>query len=72
MPNSGRFIISLDYELMWGVRDHHTKESYGAAVLGARNAIPRMLAMFEKYNVQATWATVGLLFCETKDEMIAR
>ena len=30
----GYFVISLDYELMWGVRDSQTKESYGKNILG--------------------------------------
>ena len=68
---TGVFIISLDFELMWGVRDHLTKEQYGRNVLGAREAIPRMLQVFEQYGICATWATVGFLFCESKDELIA-
>ena len=65
------FVISLDFELMWGVRDHLTKEQYGRNVLGAREAIPRLLDCFAGRNLRATWATVGLLFCESKDEMLA-
>ncbi len=63
-------VISLDFELLWGVRDHSDRQSYGANVLGAREAIPRMLEMFAKNGVRATWATVGFLFCETKDELL--
>jgi len=58
----GTFVISLDFELMWGVRDLQTKETYGANVLGARLAIPAMLALFEEFGLHVTWATVGLLF----------
>lgn len=65
-----QFIISLDYELLWGLRDIHDKKTYGKAVIGARVAIPKMLDLFEKYGIGATWSTVGLLFCEDKDEMI--
>ncbi len=64
------FVISLEFELMWGVRDHHTKSTYGANVLGVRQAIPRMLEAFQRYGIRATWATVGFLFCESKDEML--
>jgi hypothetical protein len=39
---SGEFVISLDFELMWGVRDHATRDTYGANVLGGREAIPRI------------------------------
>lgn len=55
---------------MWGLRDHHTKETYGKNVLGARDAIPKILELFRKYDIRATWATVGFLFCETKEELL--
>lgn len=63
-------VISLDFELMWGVRDHRTVEDYGDAILGARQAIPLILQRFAKEEINATWATVGLLFARNKDEMI--
>lgn len=67
---AGAFVVSLDFELMWGVRDKLTKDQYGGNVLGVRAAIPRMLEAFAASDVRATWATVGLLFCESKDEML--
>lgn len=63
-------MISLDFELLWGVRDHADRDSYGRNVLGAREAIPRILEMFEKHGISATWATVGFLFCESRDELM--
>jgi len=68
---SGQFVISLDFELLWGVRDHSDKQAYGKNVLGARDAVPRMLELFAARDIRATWATVGFLFCETKDELMA-
>ena len=65
----GYFVISLDYELMWGVRDSQTKESYGKNILGVKSAINEMLECFKCYNVNATFAIVGFLFHETKDEI---
>lgn len=70
--SAGNFVISLDYELMWGVRDYATRESYGPNVLGGRQAIPAMLDLFHRRNIRATWATVGALLCESKDELLAR
>lgn len=64
------FVVSLDFELLWGVRDHHDKNSYGANVLGAREAIPKLLDLFDEFGIGATWATVGFLFCENKDELV--
>ena len=66
------FVISLDFELMWGVRDHATRESYGVNVLGARRAIPAMLDLFQRRGIRATWAIVGALLCADKDELLAR
>jgi peptidoglycan/xylan/chitin deacetylase (PgdA/CDA1 family) len=71
MEQNAQFVISLDFELMWGVRDHLDVAQYGANVRGVRQAIPRLLDLFEKSGIRATWATVGLLFCETRDELIA-
>lgn len=68
---AGQFVISLDFELLWGVRDHSDKQAYGQNVLGARDAVPRMLELFVGRDIRATWATVGFLFCETKDELMA-
>lgn len=67
---SGKFIISLDFELMWGVRYHMSKARYGDAILGGRQAIPEILKLFSRYEVRATWATVGLLFARTRKEML--
>ena len=69
VTNKGSFIISLDFELFWGVRDVLTKEKYGSNILGAKTAIPSMVALFEKYEAHATFATVGLLFCQSKEEV---
>lgn len=67
---SGRLVISLDFELMWGVRDHRPVSDYGDAVLGVRQALPRMLKLFDAYGIRATWATVGLLFARNRKEML--
>ena len=67
----GTFVISLDFELMWGVRDVQTKATYGPNVLGVRRAIPAMLALFEGFELRVTWATVGLLFFGTRADLLA-
>lgn len=69
--SKSHLVISLDFELMWGVRDHSTVATYGANVLGVRQAIPGMLALFHEFGIRATWATVGFLLCESKEEMVA-
>jgi hypothetical protein len=64
--NNGIFVISLDFELFWGVWDVTTKDKYGENILGVKQAIPSMLSLFEQYNVKATFATVGFLFAKNK------
>jgi peptidoglycan/xylan/chitin deacetylase (PgdA/CDA1 family) len=67
---TGTFIISLDFELYWGVRDTRGLESYSNSILGVREAIPAMLDLFDKYDIKATFATVGFLFCSEKEELV--
>lgn len=57
------FIISLDFELFWGVSDSRTIADYGKNIEGVWDAIPKMLELFKKYDIHATWATVGMLMC---------
>ncbi|MCZ2396341.1 MAG: polysaccharide deacetylase family protein [Chitinophagales bacterium] len=66
---NGKFVISLDFEIYWGVRDKKSIEAYRSELLGVRKVIPRLLNLFEKYEIQATFATVGLLFFDNKEEM---
>lgn len=67
--NNGKFVISLDFELMWGVRDKLTVQQYGNNILGVWQAIPKMLVAFEKHNINATFAIVGFLFFDNKKEL---
>ena len=58
----GQLVISLDFELYWGVRQRALVKDYFPNILGARRAIPALLDLFTKYSIHATWATVGFLF----------
>jgi len=71
MKTKGLFIISLDFELLWGVRDKKTKETYGKNIEGVRRVIPALLKLFSRYEVHATFATVGFLFCRNKKELLS-
>ena len=55
------FILSLDFELFWGVRDVRNLSEYGNHIAGVRNVLPQLLKIFEQYGIEATWATVGFL-----------
>jgi peptidoglycan/xylan/chitin deacetylase (PgdA/CDA1 family) len=66
----GTFIISLDFELHWGGFEKWPVEQYRQYFLNTRKAIPAMLALFRKYDIHVTWAGVGLLFYETKRQLL--
>jgi peptidoglycan/xylan/chitin deacetylase (PgdA/CDA1 family) len=68
-PPFGALVVSLDFELHWGVRDKCPPDSpYRENLLGARKAIPQILDLFEEFDIAATWATVGFLFARTRGE----
>lgn len=68
MLNNGNFIISLDFELLWGVFDVVNFEERRAYFEKTRIVIPEILNLFEKHGIKATWATVGMLFNENWEE----
>jgi peptidoglycan/xylan/chitin deacetylase (PgdA/CDA1 family) len=68
----GALIISLDFELHWGVRHFSAADgSYRRNLLGEWEVVPRILDLFREYEVAATWATVGFLFARSRDELEA-
>jgi peptidoglycan/xylan/chitin deacetylase (PgdA/CDA1 family) len=69
--DKGVFVISLDFELHWGVWDVTTKARYGAHILGVKNVIPKLLELFAQYDFKATFATVGFLFAKDKKDLFA-
>lgn len=65
---NGSLVISLDFELLWGVFD---KVDYNEKIdyfENTRQLIPSLLQLFDKYDVHSTWATVGMLFNNNWDE----
>lgn len=65
----GYFVISLDFELFWGIRDKLNKLSYGEEISKVWEVLPAILQLFEKYNVNVTFATVGFLFASNLAEL---
>lgn len=63
-------MISLDFELYWGMFDKVTLDDYGANIKGAHEAIPLLLSLFAQNDIHATWATVGMLMAQNKDELL--
>ena len=70
--HSGSFVISLDFELFWGVKDSKDIGQYWDNLAGVHLAVPKLLETFEKYNIHARWATVGFLFFNSKVLLIFR
>jgi peptidoglycan/xylan/chitin deacetylase (PgdA/CDA1 family) len=62
--NTPAFVISLDFELFWGVSHSRSIDNYRPNIEGVWRAVPAMLALFKQYGVHATWATVGMLMCK--------
>lgn len=71
MSTAGQFVISLDFELHWGVRDHSSVEDYRENLAGVRQVVPELLREFSRREIHATWATVGILFARTRAEALA-
>lgn len=67
---NGKFVISLDFEMYWGVRDVVKLQDYKEHLLGVQKAIPKLLETFSQYKVNATFAAVGFLFFSTRQELI--
>lgn len=63
-------MLSLDFELMWGVRDKRSIEQYGGNIIGVHKVIPRLLELFHKFGIKGTFSAVGFLFFESKKELL--
>lgn len=50
----GLFVISIDFELHWGVRDKLSVGAYRDNLLGVREVIPTLPKLFKKYGIDAT------------------
>lgn len=68
--DKGTLIVSLDFELFWGMQDCVSLEEYKDNVLGGRKAIPDLLDLFVEHGIHATWATVGFQFADSYAELL--
>lgn len=62
----GKLVISLDFEMLWGVFDSKGT-NYRENLRQVRTVVPRLLDLFAEYDVHCTWATVGALM--TRDHL---
>lgn len=67
--NSGIFVVSLDFELFWGMADIANIDEWQEKIKMVYNIVPRTLELFKKYAIHATWATVGGIMLENEQEL---
>lgn len=69
-PDTGTLIISLDFELVWGVLDFIESDEK-KKFLATRKIVPALLELFKEHQIHATWAAVGFLFFESRSDLFA-
>ena len=69
--NKGTFTISIDFEYALGYADEALSEERKRLIREEAEVSRKILRLFEKYNVSATWAVVGHLLetdCKPADD----
>jgi peptidoglycan/xylan/chitin deacetylase (PgdA/CDA1 family) len=71
---SRRVVLSLDFELRWGVHDvfGFNVDGYRENLEAERDVIPALLNLFVAHHIRATWAAVGAIGCENWDDYFRR
>lgn len=69
--SNGYLIVSLDFELYWGVFDSFDLESYKNDLLNVQKVIPSLLKLADSYGVKLTFASVGSLFAKNRNEFMS-
>lgn len=59
--NYGSLVISLDFELLWGILDHKDLSKEMDRILGVHKVVPKLLDVFQQFDIHATWGIVGML-----------
>jgi len=66
----GAFVISLDFELHWGFFDRRElDEGLESEMRNARLAAESMLELFREREIHASWAAVGFLMLENREQL---
>ena len=74
MKKSGTLVISLDFELFWGLAGWNEEKilAYKPRIEGAVGALEQIIALFEKYNIKSTIGYVsGIQYRDEIDFMNA-
>lgn len=67
---NGYLVISLDFELFWGLFDVKTISSYEKNLRNVEKVIPRLMDLADAYNVKLSFAAIGFLFAKNKSELL--
>lgn len=62
------FVISLDFELLWGVHDVRGSEYYNN-IKSVKYVLPVLLDLFDHFDIKSSWATVGAISLDSKEEL---
>lgn len=62
--DAGVFTISLDFELIWGTIDKAGTAFEEACIIERNQVVDRLLALFSRYDIAATWCILGHLFLD--------
>ena len=64
--NRGSFVLSLDFELIWGSLDRWGPEKFRAACERERSEVfGAFLALLDEFEIPATWGVVGHLMLDS-------
>lgn len=67
--NSSKFVLTLDFEKIWGVSDVISLESFSKSALKVDSIISSLMKLADDYNVTLTFNTVGFLFAYDFDDL---
>ncbi|EAR01085.1 polysaccharide deacetylase family protein [Maribacter sp. HTCC2170] len=66
---NGKLVISLDFELHWGVFDILSVNDYYENLRNTKEAIYKMIKLSNDHNVRLTFSAVGFLFAKDKEHL---
>lgn len=72
--NKGQFIISLDFELIWGLAGWSTEkiDTYNKNISNATIALEKIIELFHKYDIKCTIAFVGAMNYRSLNELVTK
>jgi hypothetical protein len=68
---AGAFCISIDVELAWGIWDRPSPHYFARCAERELEIVAAILALFETYNIRATWAIVSRLLDRAEPAPVA-